>query len=466
MPLVAPNDQIFSNCSNEPGRVTNRAAPLVELTGRYLRTAIACFVLLCCVSLPVVATLAKPILDYPALTNASRSSLDALRIPSTSAFHTWEQAALEAQTIIASWQTEPVSLAWTRVQLDRYVKHKMMPTRGARGLALMHVAMHDAYEFAKMHGVDTRLATSMAAAQVLGYLFVAEERTFDRIVYELAARTSAASRDRLPETALVAMHLGLQVGKRVLAYAETDGAQFGWNGARLQFYGEGRVYGPGTWQPTPPYFYYPPDEPFAPQWRSWVLQSAMEFRPTPPAFGSKRYLDDLKEVIDVNKALSAEQLKVARYWVDGHGSVTPPGRWNRIAIDAVMRRNVDEKDTLRLFAQMNIALADTFIAVWDTKYFYWTARPITVAKTMYGEALVPPLLTPPFPSYVSGHAAFSGAASKILSRFIREDAPLFARQAEEATNSRLFGGIHFRHDNEDGLTLGRKIGQRVLNTFN
>jgi PAP2 superfamily len=171
-------------------------------------------------------------------------------------------------------------------------------------------------------------------------------------------------------------------------------------------------------------------------------------------------------VIDVDKALSAEQLKVARYWVDGHGSVTPPGRWNRIAIDAVLKRKLDEKDTLRLFSQMNIALADTFIAVWETKYYYWTARPITVAKTVFGDELKTPILTPPFPSYVSGHAAFSGAASTILSRFIAEDAEQFTRQAEEAAHSRLLGGIHFRHDNEDGLLLGRRIGLHVFETLN
>jgi hypothetical protein len=435
-----------------------------KLFGGDSRRVIASFLFFCAVGWPVSALFAKPILDYPAVADVSSatSSFDELRAPPSSAFHTWEQAGLEAQKIAASWQTEPVGLAWTRIQLDRHVKHKMMPTRGARGLALTHVAMHDAYELAKVYNVDPKIAASMAASQVLGYLFVAEERAFDRIVYKLAAHTFKTTHEQLSDAALRSMRLGLHVGKRVIARAESDGAQHGWNGSRLQFYGEGRVYGPGTWQPTPPYFYYPPDEPFAPLWKPWVLRSAGEFRPTPPAFGSKRYLDDLNEVIEVNKALSPDQVKIARFWVDGHGSVTPPGRWNQIAIDAVLRHKLNERDTLRLFAQMNIALADTFIAVWDTKYFYWTARPITVAKTVLGEALAPSILTPPFPSYVSGHAGFSGAASTILSRFIPDGAREFAAQAEEAAYSRLFGGIHFRHDNEDGLVLGRKIGQRVL----
>jgi PAP2 superfamily len=127
-----------------------------------------------------------------------------------------------------------------------------------------------------------------------------------------------------------------------------------------------------------------------------------------------------------------------------------------------LKRKLDDKDALRLFSQMNIALADTFIAVWETKYYYWTARPITVAKTVFGDELKTSILTPPFPSYVSGYAAFSGAASTVLSRFMVEDAEQFTQQAEEAANSRLLGGIHFRHDHEDGLTLGRRIAQSVF----
>lgn len=434
-----------------------------ERTDKRICQALIYIVLVLSIGLFPNAGCTKTILEYPSLASAASLlySSELHRAP-VSAFHSWEEAEREAQRIIIDWQTEPLSLVWTRIQLDRYVKHKTMPTRGARGLALVHVAMHDAFDIATRRGADTKLAVSMAAAQVLGYLFAAEERSFDRIVYALAAANFNAPRDNLPDIALASIDVGLRVGKRVVAYAEADGAQHGWNGARVQFYGEGRVYGPGTWQPTPPYFYYPPDEPFAPLWKTWVLKTASEFRPIPPKFGSTRYLDDLKEVIEINAKLSPEQLRIAQHWVDGHGSVTPPGRWNRIAIEAVRKHKLSEKDTLRLFATMNIALADTFIAVWDTKYFFWTARPITVAKNAFGDELKPPILTPPFPSYVSGHAAFSGAASTVLLRFMPREARQFSEQAEEAANSRLLGGIHFRHDNEDGLALGRKIGQRVL----
>jgi len=409
------------------------------------------------------ASLARPILDYPAL---DQDGLNAAPLePPQSAFHAWETVRAEAARMVEGWASEPASLAWTRLQLGRYIKHKMMPTRGARGLALVHVAMHDALELARQRGLDAsegRLALSMAAAQVLGYLFVAEEKAFDRLAFSIAAQQTGRTPETLPPEACAALRLGLEVGQRVVRHAESDGAQRGWNGLRLQYYGEGRYYGPGTWEPTPPYFYFPPDEPFAPLWKPWTLARASEFRPRPPAYGSQRYVHDLQEVVNITQAISAEQVKIARFWVDGHGSVTPPGHWNQIAIDEALRAKLNDQAATRLFAQLNIALADAFIAVWDTKYHYWTARPITSARTVLGLNLKPTLLTPPFPSYVSGHAAFSGAAAQILGAQLPDRAVALSAMAEEAAHSRLLGGIHFRHDNDDGLRLGRQVAEKVL----
>lgn len=404
-------------------------------------------------------TKATTVLEYPPL---AHDGLIAVSQVQASSFHDWPAVHRQAEGIVQQWESEVPTLAWTRIQLDLYVKHKMMPTRGARGLALMHVAMHDAYELAQAGGQDERLAISMAAAQVLGYLFVAEERAFDRLSFAVAAKLTGQPMTALPHGAMQSLQLGYEVGQSVVRHAEADGAQRGWNGLRLQYYGEGRYYGPGAWEPTPPYFYFPPDEPFAPQWRPWMLSAPSEFRPTPPAYGSPRYLRDVKEVIDIAGQLTPEQLAVAKFWVDGHGSVTPPGHWNRIAIDEVKREKLSAAATARLFAQLNVAQADTFLAVWDCKYHYWTARPITVAKPLFGVDLKTAVLTPPFPSYVSGHAAFSGAAARVLANAFPARSDILNGMAEEAAHSRLVGGIHFRHDNEDGLTLGRKVADKVL----
>lgn len=415
--------------------------------------------LVACLLVPVLHAMASStILDYPATAATPLT-------PPQSVFHAADGIDQEAAAIIKAWQTDAVSMPWTRLQLGRHIKHKISPTRAARGLALVHVAMYDAWALAQEQQRDPKLAVSMAAAQVLSYLFIAEEKTFERIAYSIAAQRCQCKLETLPPEARAALQLGQQVGLRVVQYGDTDGAQKGWNGLRLQWYGEGRYYGPGSWEPTPPYFYYPPDEPFALNWRTWTLQSGAQFRPEPPLFGSPEYIADLQEVISVNQNLSAEQLKTAKFWVDGSGTVTPAGHWNQIALDRVREAKLDEATVVRLFAQLNMAEADTFIAAWDAKYTYWTVRPITAAKQILGLDFKPALLTPPFPSFVSGHAAFSGAAARILGAYLPQQAAQLDALAEEAANSRLLAGIHFRHDNAAGLALGRKVAQQVLQKF-
>jgi len=195
------------------------------------------------------------------------------------------------------------------------------------------------------------------------------------------------------------------------------------------------------------------------------LKSPGEFRPVPPVFGSPKYVKDLKEVVAVGAALTPEQLKVAKFWVDGKGSVTPPGHWNQIALDLMQNSSFDNRQAAEIFVTLNMAEADSFIASWDAKYHYWTVRPITAAKQLLGIDFKTAILTPPFPSYVSGHATFSGAAAQILGAYFPAEAKRLRGMGEEAALSRLYGGIHFRHDNEDGLVLGRKIADTVLTRY-
>ncbi|WP_255757553.1 vanadium-dependent haloperoxidase [Massilia sp. erpn] len=375
-------------------------------------------------------------------------------------FGTSEVAEKEAARMVKAWQNEPLTLPWTTLTLDMIVKHKGSPTRSARGLALTHVAMHDAWQLAPDEN-SRKVAVSTAASKVLAYWFTAEEHGFDRVLAAVLKQSGIT-----PQQAAKGLAIGSEVAQRVIARGESDGAARGWNGVRLQWYGEGRYYGPGAWVPTPPYFYYPPDEPFAPGWKTWVLENPGQLRPTPPAFGSERFLKDLQEVVEVQKNLTPEQLRIAKFWVDGSGSVTPPGHWNQIGQDLVRKHKLDEGKTARLFAMLNVALADTFIATWEAKYHFWTARPVTMAKTVLGVELKPAILTPPFPSYVSGHAAFSGAGARILGAVFPQEAGSVDAMAVEAATSRMYGGIHYRHDNEDGLLLGRSVANVVLKKLN
>ncbi|OGB18895.1 MAG: hypothetical protein A3E51_08615 [Burkholderiales bacterium RIFCSPHIGHO2_12_FULL_67_38] len=408
-------------------------------------------------------TWGQNVLSYPQLP-AAESGGNAL-LPKMSAFHAPEQDVARAERVRNAWKVEPVPVPLTRLMLDMFVKHKMAPSRGARGSALVHVAMHDAFELAAGQKLDQRLTVAAAASRVFGYLFPNEEGAFDRMADQLMVKAIRESGPAFQAQLTQSVLLGRHVGDAVVDYADKDGAQRGWNALRLEYYGQHRYYGPGTWEPTPPYFYYPPDEPFAPQWRPWVLSSASEFRAVPLEYGSKAYLDELREVVEVGASLTDEQRRIAHFWVDGHGSVTPTGHWNQIAMDAVLQSRMNDRSAVRLGMILNLALADSFIAAWDTKYHYWTTRPVTAAPELLGISFTPAILTPPFPSFVSGHACTSGAAGEILAEFFPNKARQFRAMAQQAADSRLYGGIHFRHDNESGLEMGRNVARKALSTY-
>lgn len=117
-----------------------------------------------------------------------------------------------------------------------------------------------------------------------------------------------------------------------------------------------------------------------------------------------------------------------------------------------------------MLALLNTAQADAFVACWDCKYHYDIERPISaIRRDVAGQATwVPFIATPPFPSYPSGHSSTSGAASQVLGYVFPASAVMLATMASEAKDSRLYGGIHYRFDNDTGLDLGRSIGTLAI----
>jgi hypothetical protein len=184
---------------------------------------------------------------------------------------------------------------------------------------------------------------------------------------------------------------------------------------------------------------------------------------------------------------TAEQTLIAWFWDDGEGSVTPPGHWNRIAQAVARARGTTTAENARLFALLNIALADAGIVCWDCKFKYSFWRPITAiheADRAGNPGMRPDpgwaslLTTPPFPSYTSGHSTFSGAAAAALAHFFGTDEVRFTSESDglpghgrsfasfsaaaaEAGRSRIYGGIHYEFDNREGLALGRAVADRV-----
>jgi membrane-associated phospholipid phosphatase len=152
-----------------------------------------------------------------------------------------------------------------------------------------------------------------------------------------------------------------------------------------------------------------------------------------------------------------EQEETVRSWSGTPGTVTPAGLWIEIARDLIVRDGLDAPHAARVLALTSVAMADSFICCWDAKYTYWTARPITADPVL--DVLIP---TPPFPSYTSGHATASTAAATVLGHLFPADAADLAAQAEEATASRLWAGIHFPIDCEMGALGGGMIGRLVV----
>ncbi|HEX2303858.1 MAG TPA: vanadium-dependent haloperoxidase [Gaiella sp.] len=114
---------------------------------------------------------------------------------------------------------------------------------------------------------------------------------------------------------------------------------------------------------------------------------------------------------------------------------------------------------------MNTAQADAFIACWDTKFTYWSERPVTAIRGELDPSWNPYIVTPPFTSYPSGHSTTSGAASEVLARYFPLATGQLRAWAEEAALSRLYGGIHFSSDNGAGLALGKKVATAAIANY-
>jgi hypothetical protein len=191
--------------------------------------------------------------------------------------------------------------------------------------------------------------------------------------------------------------------------------------------------------------------------KAFLFDSAtcIMLRPGPPPLtGSEQMKKETEEVYSYVKSPSRENLRIVHYWADGVGTYTPPGHWNAIAAEDFIKKNFSEVRWARNIALLNMSLMDAGIVCWNTKYFYFNPRPSQVnpaIKTVTG--------IPNFPSFISGHSTFSGAAAEILSHIIPEKSTQYQAMADEASMSRLYGGIHYRSDCTVGLSVGKNVGR-------
>jgi len=359
----------------------------------------------------------------------------------------------------------------------------------------MHAAIFDAVNGIKPHytpyhvdltapkGASARAAAIQAAYVVLVSLIPSQKSTLDaERAASLASLTDDADDDSTDDRAITqGLDWGELVARDILTWRSTDGFNRVLPGVK-----GGSA--PGQWRPTPPLF-QPMALPQVATMNPYVLDSPSQFRPAgPPALTSERYTANFNETKALGRATGSsrtnEQTLIAKYWA-GNVSVS----WNRVCNALVLERELPLTVSARLFAVMNLSLADATIAGWDSKLFFidhnW--RPVTAIvladtdgnpNTAPDPAWTPLLTTPGHPEYVSAHAVFSAGAAGVLADFFG-DSTIFSLESvglpgtvrtyssfssalDEAGLSRIYGGIHFRSALEDGRTLGSEVAIFVL----
>jgi hypothetical protein len=380
-----------------------------------------------------------------------------------------------------------------------------------RTLSMVHGAIHDAlnainrrYDAYYFEGpADPTASPDAAVAAAAHTVLVGVAPTFGTPAQKGAASAVA---DQAYAAALArvadgpARNRGVAVGRAagaaMLALRKEDGA------SRDAPYTPGS--GAGKWRPHPNPT--PPSPPIAnpdlargytpsvlPGWGNvtpFTLLSASQFwLPGPPALTSPTYARDFNEVKAVGGKVStvrtAEQTEIARFWFQG------PPAWNRIMRTVAGTRRLDATDTARIFALTNMAMADAYIAGFKIRYVYDLWRPVTAIRegdsdgndaTVGDPNWDSHQNTPAVSDYPSTQSVFSGAASTVLATVLGDQVPFsmtsgkpfdgitrsftsFSQAARESADSRVYAGIHFRSACEDGLSLGRKIGQRTVTLY-
>ena len=388
----------------------------------------------------------------------------------------------EVADFVRRWdgKDEPLSAPWMQMALDFISAREKDPAASSRAYALLAVAAYDAtvatwnakyaYNRKAPEGLaqlttpgpdpsypSEHAAVAGAASTVLAYLFperpalrldeAADQAADSRVLAGVARRSDVDA----------GLDLGRKVGAEVIRFGRADGSDAKWDGQRPP----GIERGPKGWEPQPGSVANPVS-PLAGQWKTWALASGSQFRPgPPPAFGSPEFLAQAKEVMQVKEVLTEDQKRAATFWAGGQGTPLPAGIWNQVTIAYLRDLKPSHPQAERVMALANVAMADAGVAAWDTKYAYWDPRPENGINDLGLEAGWQPYLedTPFFPSYISGHATYSGAIAEVLSFIFPSRSKDFHDKAQEAANSRLWGGIHWRLDNEVGIDVGKKVGQ-------
>jgi MYXO-CTERM domain-containing protein len=373
----------------------------------------------------------------------------------------------------------------TAVDLARNT-YATSPNPATRAIAIAHLAAYDAVvaisgTHAPYHAEltpDLPASEEAAAAQAfhdaLVALFPADESDLDDLLEEhLDAIADGDAKDN-------GIALGAAAAADILALRAADGSA-----TPVVYDGSTDI---GKWRPTPTGLLAA----LTPEWADvtpFALSAVDQFRPdAPPEVTSAAYAVAFTEVKFYGKKTGSlrttEQTNIATFWAQ---QTQIP--FNAIARTLSKNNDLGVDDEVRLFALLNLAIADSRIAVWDAKYEYGFWRPITAiqeaddgnADTATDATWAPFLESPNHPEYVSGHSATGAAAAAVLAWWFgdttsfsvgSDSAPgktrtfsSFSEAAEQNAESRVYGGIHFRFSDDAGLELGEQVANHVVDNY-
>ena len=379
-------------------------------------------------------------------------------------------------------QTEAIA-TWNAIALKTIAAGPFSPPREARVMAIVSAAVFDAvnsitgrYEAYALHARASRSLSVEAAVCGAAYTILMSQYP-EQLAMLDSARDSAIAQMPAGRARDDGFAAGQAVGMAIFAMRSRD------HSADAGLYSGT---GAGIWSPTPPAFLTP----LEPAWgrvAPFLMDSGSQFRPAPPpAMGSPTYVNDYLEIKDIgaanSSARSSMQTEAARFWV-----ATAAQLWNQVARQVTVARHLDPSEAARVYLLLNLAGADAMIAAWDAKFTYKQWRPVTAIRststggvtTPSDPTWLPLIITPPFPDYPAGHTAYGGAAEQVLSDIlgatpeglsitspslpgVRHTYQSVQQIADEVTNARVWGGVHWRTSATVGRELGRAIGKHAL----
>jgi hypothetical protein len=402
-------------------------------------------------------------------------------------------------TLHATGSNASVVFEWNQILQDSF------PAQGVgtvRPFSMTHIAMFDAinaierefepYRVRLRHsGGSPQAAAAQAAHDVLVTLNPAAAATYDAaLARQLGSDPSGFVRRGAA--------IGARVAKEILAWRQNDG----WIvSPPPPTYVEPKL--PGRWQPTPgvtaaTFTHLQKAAPMA------LLTSTQYLPPPPPSLTSDRYATDLEEIRQIGRRDSTtrtdEQTEIARLWAgvakSGTGTATNfLSIWNNIVRDVAEDRGLSLVETARLFVLVNVSVHDALQTTQTSKFVYGLWRPVTAIQQADTDlnpntdpadpSWLPLITTPPYPSYAGNMATIGASAARALQlAFGTDDIPVTAtwRQsggqgdithhfagfwevAEEQNMARIYGGIHYRFDQEAGQQIGRSAAEYVFANF-